>query len=472
MKVALQNQTKAPAASYTTPAHTGLLQRKCACGGSAGLNNDCEDCSNDRLKLQRSTRNSESETQNSPAVPGIVHDVLRSPGEPLDAETRAFMEPRFGHDFSQVRVHTDARAANAAAAVDARAFTMNRNIVFAAGEYAPRFESGLRLLSHELTHVLQQRVGVNLKNRVGQVGDAYERQADQVAVRVAEGKLDTLGKLPVDRSLSGVTQPVSLAPAVLQFQKTGPDKPGTKAGTGLDQTSNPATGAIERAKRRAEQGPDLPAAPAGPTFPQKIYFWLHGFIPNTVSGATKARGGPYSGRTVFPSPPHPFHQNSCFETDERGFDSSVTASSRVRVVGLLDTVARTLTSAALSDLTFEIDCTSGSLKCEKTPSPSVSVSLMPELLTPTDQFLIALSVTANDPCVTGSPDLALRGVIAIDRKTRTFNFTGATSLYPAFEMYASVGDGSMTVFKQGPIIDSPLALLSPGVSPRDDEIRF
>jgi hypothetical protein len=89
-------------------------------------------------------------------APPIVHDVLRSPGEPLDAATRAFMEPRFGHDFSKVRVHADARAAESASSIDARAFTSNRSIVFGAGEYAPSNSEGRGLLAHELTHIVQQ----------------------------------------------------------------------------------------------------------------------------------------------------------------------------------------------------------------------------------------------------------------------------------------------------------------------------
>jgi hypothetical protein len=60
--------------------------------------------------LQRSTRNSKLETPNSAGAPPIVHDVLRSASQPLDAETGAFMQSRFGHDFSDVRVHADARA--------------------------------------------------------------------------------------------------------------------------------------------------------------------------------------------------------------------------------------------------------------------------------------------------------------------------------------------------------------------------
>ncbi len=91
-----------------------------------------------------------------PGAPPIVQNVLSSPGEPLDAETRAFMEPRFGHDFSRVRVHSDAPAANSAKAVNALAYTVGRDIVFGTHQYAPQTTDGRRLLAHELTHTVQQ----------------------------------------------------------------------------------------------------------------------------------------------------------------------------------------------------------------------------------------------------------------------------------------------------------------------------
>jgi len=69
------------------------------------------------------------------------------------------MEPRFGHDFSQVRVHADGEAANAARAVQARAYTIGRDIVFGDRQYQPTTRDGKRLLAHELTHVVQQRYG-------------------------------------------------------------------------------------------------------------------------------------------------------------------------------------------------------------------------------------------------------------------------------------------------------------------------
>lgn len=90
------------------------------------------------------------------AASPIVHEVLSSPGQPLDAATRGFMEPRFGQDFSGLRVHTDAKAAESARDVGAAAYTVGRQVVFGAGRYAPGTEEGRRLLAHELAHVAQQ----------------------------------------------------------------------------------------------------------------------------------------------------------------------------------------------------------------------------------------------------------------------------------------------------------------------------
>ncbi|MEU0437808.1 DUF4157 domain-containing protein [Streptomyces sp. NPDC006290] len=92
----------------------------------------------------------------STAVPTEVDDVLRSPGQPLEPVARAFMEQRFGRDFSGVRVHTDAEAARSAQSVRALAYTVGRHIAFAPGMYAPATHEGRRLLAHELTHVAQQ----------------------------------------------------------------------------------------------------------------------------------------------------------------------------------------------------------------------------------------------------------------------------------------------------------------------------
>jgi hypothetical protein len=91
------------------------------------------------------------------SAPPIVHDVLSDPGRPLDAATRAFFEPRFGRDFSGVRIHTDARAAESAQALGALGYSHGQEIVFGPGQYAPAAPGGRRLLAHELAHVTQRQ---------------------------------------------------------------------------------------------------------------------------------------------------------------------------------------------------------------------------------------------------------------------------------------------------------------------------
>jgi hypothetical protein len=91
-------------------------------------------------------------------APAIVHEVLGSPGAPLEGGMRAFFEPKLASDLSDVRVHRDPRAAASARAVNAAAYTVGADIVFANGRYAPNTRGGRTLLAHELGHVLQRRV--------------------------------------------------------------------------------------------------------------------------------------------------------------------------------------------------------------------------------------------------------------------------------------------------------------------------
>ena len=131
------------------------------------------------------------------AVPARTGTVARavvpsgSAGQPLDRATRALLEPRFGHDFGQVRVHTDAAADLAARDLGARAFTSGRDIVFARDQYAPRTPAGRRLLAHELSHVVQQRSAPQPSPDwlpVSQPADAHERSADAAAQAVTSGR--------------------------------------------------------------------------------------------------------------------------------------------------------------------------------------------------------------------------------------------------------------------------------------------
>ncbi len=185
----------------TTKAQSGsvgsahLLQRKCACGGSSSLATECDSCQSKRLlgkplqaklrigasddayereadrtadRVMRMAQPAKNEgaqhseplvqrrVANATAaegdpVPPVVHEVLSAPGHPLDGATRAFFEPRFGHDFGRVRVHADSKAADSAQSVDALAYTVGNHVVFGRGQSPSR-----ELLAHELTHVVQQ----------------------------------------------------------------------------------------------------------------------------------------------------------------------------------------------------------------------------------------------------------------------------------------------------------------------------
>lgn len=119
-------------------------------------------------------------------VPPVVQEVLRSPGRPLDAGTRVLMESRFGYDFSRVRVHTDAKAAESAQTINALAYTAGRNIVFAPGQYVPHQASGRNLIAHELTHVVQQS-GIQPRLPTYE-SNAYELEAEAVSDMVGQGR--------------------------------------------------------------------------------------------------------------------------------------------------------------------------------------------------------------------------------------------------------------------------------------------
>lgn len=123
------------------------VQRACACGGT------CNECQGKTPEVQRMNGGSAAGAGTAPA---IVHEVVRSPGAPLAPTARSFLEPRFGRDFSQVRVHTDSQAAKSARSVNALAYTVGNELVFDEGQYKPETRTGQLLLAHELTHVLQQ----------------------------------------------------------------------------------------------------------------------------------------------------------------------------------------------------------------------------------------------------------------------------------------------------------------------------
>ena len=123
----------------------------------------CDKCEDEKQQGQteavdmvhRESRANTATPKVTTSVAASIH-TMNGGGSPLSNATRSFFEPRFGADLSQVRVHTDSRAAETASSIQARAFTVGSNIAFGAGHYAPESHEGRQLLAHELTHVFQQ----------------------------------------------------------------------------------------------------------------------------------------------------------------------------------------------------------------------------------------------------------------------------------------------------------------------------
>jgi len=176
------------------------LRRKCGCGKSTPGGGQCSECAQKKASLQRRAQRDVA----SGVAPASVHAELDRGGQPLDHTTRSFMEPRFGHDFSHVRVHASPQAAETAADVGASAYTVGPHIVFGQGSYAPSTHTGRELLAHELAHVVQQGGAQSLQRSGGQVGDVpaaasghglrigsaddpLEGEADAMASRVMSG---------------------------------------------------------------------------------------------------------------------------------------------------------------------------------------------------------------------------------------------------------------------------------------------
>jgi len=208
-------QTRRPAVkSPEMPA--GILQRKwCTCEGSQGPDEE------------RGSGVQRAAIGPNPVVgaPPIIQEVLRSSGQPLDMSVRAFMEPHFRHDFSQVRVHRDTRSAESARAVNALAYTVGRDVVFGEGQYAPATSAGQRLLAHELSHVVQQaRAQANSRPvGVGVADDASEQEAELASRSVSANAPFPLHHFPaastVQRQVFGREDDPIHAPLVESYRK-------------------------------------------------------------------------------------------------------------------------------------------------------------------------------------------------------------------------------------------------------------
>ena len=191
----------------------GVLQRQCtSCGNHTMAGGECQECGKKKTSLQRKLtigasndpleqeadqvadqvmaapansavsgtplciqRFAEQAAEQTDTAPASVDRVLAGSGSPLETGLRQDMESHFSHDFSQVRIHSGATAEHSARDVNANAYTAGRNIVFAAGWFAPGTHEGRRLLAHELTHVVQQSAGIGAKSS-DRVSSAIQRK--------------------------------------------------------------------------------------------------------------------------------------------------------------------------------------------------------------------------------------------------------------------------------------------------------
>jgi hypothetical protein len=254
----------------------------------------------------------------NPTVPLIVHDVLRTPGRPLDPATQVDMERHLSHDFGRVRVYTDARAAASARSVNAHAYTVGQRIVFGAGRYAPETQAGRALLAHELTHTIQQRRSAPSGAAplgISRPTDASERAARAAATIVAGG---------------GTVRPAAAVDVPLLAREEGPHDAGVPLPGGVPEEPAAAEpeeeGVFVRSRGRRER--------LDPSRVTQGIWWLNGATPTFPqlypNEATLNTGLPASG----------------------AFRYSVTAGTRI--LGILDGGTVSASRTARDDPTFRV----------------------------------------------------------------------------------------------------------------------
>lgn len=245
----------------------GVLQRKCACGNHTVVGEECMACGRKKQALQRKLtmgahhdpleqeadriadqvlamptpaannrvslhirRYTEPSGGQVNAVPDTVNQALAAHGWPLEPPLRQEMEHRFGHDFSQVKIHADSTAGQSARAVNAQAYTVGNDIVFGVGQFAPATHAGRRLLAHELTHVIQQSAGMapsiqrqpdkDKKEPSSEVGKALKKNSlfKKLPEFAQEKILDEIDKAPETITQEIFDRIIDLAPIDPQYK--------------------------------------------------------------------------------------------------------------------------------------------------------------------------------------------------------------------------------------------------------------
>jgi hypothetical protein len=192
------------------------------------------------------------------AVPSVVHEVLRAPGEPLRPDVRALMEDRLGSGLGGVRVHTDPRAARSARAVGARAYTVGPRVVFGPGEYAPGTAPGRRLVAHELAHVIQQ---CGASRAPGPDADAGRDSAGPTA--------PVLGRAPVQLARA----PLDVASIAADVASSPSTPPELYSWVQIRGNRSGEIGFGAKPPKDKTKGPDAAPVPTDPDLPIQAHFF-------------------------------------------------------------------------------------------------------------------------------------------------------------------------------------------------------
>jgi outer membrane protein OmpA-like peptidoglycan-associated protein len=456
----------------------------------------------DQPVLRRSPRAGET----APGIPDSVLQVLGAPGRPLDAGVRAGMERRLGHDFGRVRVHTDPAAGESARDVHAQAYTVGRHVVMGTGVFRPHTDTGLRLLAHELTHVVQQGNPVSdtgPPRAVSRPADAAEVEAEHIAGAVgtwpqaaSPGVQDVQ---PVVQRACGPAAIGSVAGCVgrggdvadfgtssedVYLFRTGCDEflPGEEqrlaeraAGIGPDDRVDVDGFASDEGD--AEANEDLSCArahavaavlaSAGVTAGQ-VQAYSHGatsgFRParrSVVITVTSAQGP----RPHEETPPRRINPtvrvwvnsfipqsrvdgppgSECFAGDGRDFSSDLDASSRTHQE-IEVTPGRTTPSVDVRQVgtTHEVACATGAeLDSDTASAADLENRVQMAGRTPADAH-ISFVADASNPLVPLAPAINLEADFHLDLARRQCGFRMVHDGFPAYEAYLSA-DGALPV---------------------------
>ncbi len=246
-----------------------LLQLKCACQSTASAGSGgCAQCQEDEQRVAQAkaagTTPANTGQFNQPAS---IDRALASPGLTLTLPVRRRLEPDFGHDFSQLRIHDDSTSHQAARSLGAQAFTLGQHIYFGAGRYAPHTETGLRLLAHEVTHTLQQR-GAALAPSAAktEAGAAFrtdradaplEQEADAAAAALLAGQRPRV-------SVGGAAALGGAANTQALLQRKGDDK-SVERKLGANEKIQITRSVVQRPCRNRAQTRSTPKS--------KIFYW-------------------------------------------------------------------------------------------------------------------------------------------------------------------------------------------------------